>query len=90
MADARLIIVIRGTTKGFDMAKVLTDRDLDETELYPESERVIQWRLDWLRAGGYSNKNARLIAAAVHVDWRFANNLLESCGDEKLAMRILF
>lgn len=62
---------------------------LTETEIDSEDERVIEWRLQWLRHGGYSKKNAKLIASS-KIDWRFANQLLKRCPDEKLAMRILF
>jgi hypothetical protein len=69
------------------MAKVLTDHV--EIELGLEEQRVIEWRLQWLRHGGYSKKNAKLIAHS-RIDWRFATDLLNNCGDESLAMKILF
>jgi len=86
MADARVNIKIEGKV---NMPRVLTDIDLDEVEIGLEDQRVIEWHLQWLRHGGYSKKNAKLIASS-KIDWRFANQLLKRCSDEKLAMRILF
>jgi hypothetical protein len=43
-----------------------------------EVVQVREWRVQWLRAGGYTKKNAELIAKS-QVDWRYANSLLESC-----------
>lgn len=59
-----------------------------------ELDRVILWRLQWLRAAGWSRRNAQLIASDTKVDWRFANDLLKNCKekgyDEDFAMKLLF
>jgi hypothetical protein len=50
----------------------------EEVELDRESIRVVEWRLQWLRAGGFNKRNARLIAES-DIDWRYANELLKNC-----------
>ncbi len=66
------------------MTRVLTD------ELSPEAEKVVNWRYTWLCAAGYTKRNARIIATATEIDWRFASTLRKNCDDEGLCMRILF
>jgi hypothetical protein len=75
---------------GWKMTNVLTDTDLDEIELSSEAVKVIAWRLKWLRAAGYSKRNAQTIAEVPTIDWRFACNLLKNTNDQELAMKILF
>lgn len=57
-----------------------------------EVARVFEWRVQWLRAGGYSKKNAELIAKTP-LDWRYANEILEACKskgyDEKFVMDLI-
>jgi hypothetical protein len=57
-----------------------------------ESIRVHEWRVQWLRAGGYTKKNANIIAKS-HLDWRYANEVLKSCEakgfDEKFVMNLI-
>lgn len=64
----------------------------EEVELDRESIRVVEWRLQWLRAGGYNKRNARIIAESP-IDWRYANELLSNCKrkghDEKFVMDLL-
>lgn len=67
-----------------------------DTEMYglveidEEDQRVINFRYEWLRAAGYSHKNAEKIADDKDIDWHFACDLLKQCKDEKLAMRVLY
>ena len=57
-----------------------------------ESTKVYEWRMQWLRAGGYTKKNANIIAKS-HLDWRYANQILKSCEakgfDEKFVMNLI-
>lgn len=63
------------------------------TEIKDTAEKVYEWRLSWLRAGGFSLPNARRIADS-HIDWRYANKLLENCKakghTEEFVMELLF
>lgn len=52
-----------------------TTVDTKEVEL----ANVIAWRLEWLRAGGFNKRNARLIANQPTIDWRYANEVLTNC-----------
>lgn len=47
-----------------------------EVEQDLESLRVLEWRVAWLRAGGYTKRNANRIASTT-VDWRHANRVLK-------------
>jgi hypothetical protein len=57
-----------------------------------EYVRVQEWRVQWLRAGGYTKKNATLIAKS-NIDWRYANDVLlhakEKGYDEKFVMNLI-
>jgi len=67
---------------------VLTE-SYDDTVIDPEERRVIEWRMEWLRAAGYSKRNARVIAERTSIDWRFACDLLKNSDNQTLAMKIL-
>jgi predicted metal-binding transcription factor (methanogenesis marker protein 9) len=69
---------------------MLTDIDLDQQELSPEMQRIIDHRLRWLLDAGYKTRNAERIADALAVDWHFARDLLKNGCDERTAMKILF
>lgn len=71
------------------MARVLTDRDADETQMSEEWQRVVNHRLRWLLAAGYTTRNAEKIASATTIDWHFACELLKNGCDEKVAVKIL-
>ena len=57
--------------------------------LSPEALNVFNWRYDWLKSAGYSERNAVTLARNFQIDWRFANELLNKCGDQERAMDIL-
>jgi hypothetical protein len=71
------------------MAKVLTDRDADETQMSEEWQRVVDHRLRWLLAAGYNTHNAEKIAFKTTIDWHFACELLKNGCAEKTALEIL-
>jgi hypothetical protein len=60
----------------------------ERTEPQPDSE-VFDWRLEQLQRGGYPTSEAWLIAAATHVDLRFAVRLLDDGCPPETAARIL-
>lgn len=60
------------------MSVALTDRD-----------KVIDFKLEWLRVAGYSERNALKIARDETVDWHVAVNIRKRCQDEKLCMKVL-
>ena len=75
------------------MTDVLTDIDLDEIEgvrLAPEALKVVQWRNEWLRAAGYSRRNAKKIAYATEINWHIAYDIRKQCDNEELCMEVLF
>jgi len=63
------------------------------TELEPESVRVYEWRLEWLRAAGFTKRNAAKIANS-DIDWHYACDLLKNCEekgfDQAFVMDLLF
>lgn len=63
------------------------------TELDSEDTRVYEWRLEWLRAGGFTQVNAIKIANS-DIDWHYANDLLKNCEakgfDQAFVMGLLF
>lgn len=61
-----------------------------EVELENETTKVVKFRQEWLRAAGYSKRNAELIASDLDLDWHFAHDLRKKCSDEDLCMRILY
>ena len=44
-----------------------------------ELAHVIEWRIAWLRSGGYNKRNATIIANRPAIDWRYANEVLTNC-----------
>lgn len=72
------------------MTRVLTKKPEDDFEIAPERRKVIDFRLEWLRAAGYTKRNAELIASDLSIDWHFACDLRQRCVDESLCMRIIY
>ena len=64
----------------------VTDREV-------ELANVIAWRIEWLRAGGFNKRNAKLIANTPAIDWRYANQVLNNCKskgyDESFAVNLI-
>lgn len=63
------------------------------TELSSEAVKVYEWRLEWLRHGGFTKHNAIKIADS-DIDWRYAVDLLKNCEakgfDQAFVMGLLF
>lgn len=53
----------------------------EEVELDRESIKVMEWRAAWLRAGGYTKRNANILACG-SIDWRYANKVLHDCEEK--------
>ena len=64
----------------------------EEVELGRECVKVYEWRLQWLRAGGFNKRNAKLLAGS-DIDWHYANDLLKNCEakghDQNFVMDLL-
>jgi hypothetical protein len=64
----------------------------DAVPLSDEETRVIQWRRQWLLSGGFSKRNAELIATS-KVDFRWAIQTLQNGKDkgfdEDFMMRLI-
>lgn len=62
------------------------------TEIQDEAVKVYEWRYEWLRAGGFNKRNARILAESP-VPWRFAVDCLKHAKakgyDEKFVMDLL-
>jgi hypothetical protein len=58
-------------------------------EFSQETQRVLQWRYDWLLAAGYSHENANRLALRTDIDWRMASELLRKSENQEMALRIL-
>jgi len=75
------------------MAKTKEKEEEEFVQLSPESARVINWRQDWLRSGGFSRRNAELLATTTEIDYRYANRVLADCKrqgyDEDFAMKLI-
>jgi len=63
---------------------------MEVIELSEEAEKVIDWKKEWLRAAGYTKRNASLIASSSEIDYRLACDMLRQSKDQELCMRILF
>lgn len=65
--------------------------DIDRAAI--EAANVLEWRLSWLRHGGFNKRNARVLAENPRIDWRYANNLLANAKrkgyDETFVMNLL-
>jgi len=65
----------------------------EEIELDQEAIKVIEWRTDWLRAGGFTKRNARIIGEDTRIDWRYANEVRKNCVskgfDEDFVMKLI-
>ena len=65
----------------------------EDVEVEREVVRVYEWRFTWLVSGGFSKRNAALIASS-DLDWRYAVNLLRNCKDkghtQDFVMKLLF
>jgi lipocalin len=58
-----------------------------------ETEDVVEWRFQWLLAGGFTKRNSKLLANTPTVDWRYANKVLKACKakgyDEDFVMNLI-
>lgn len=53
----------------------------EEVETDRESIKVIEWRQGWLRDGGFTKRNAHILACG-NIDWRYANKVLHDCKEK--------
>jgi hypothetical protein len=53
----------------------------EEVETDREVIRVLEWRAGWLRAGGFTKRNANILASG-NIDWRYANKVLHDCEEK--------
>lgn len=53
----------------------------EEVETDREVIKVMEWRAGWLRAGGFTKRNANILACG-SIDWRYANKVLKDCLDK--------
>lgn len=57
-----------------------------------ESNRVVIWKMEWLTHGGFSKRNAELIATS-KVDYRYAIDVLNSAKqkgyDEDFVIKLI-
>lgn len=64
----------------------------EEVELDREVIRVHEWRAEWLRVGGFTKRNANILAGS-DIDWRYANQVLKACKakgfDEDFVMELI-
>lgn len=56
-----------------------SSEEYDEIELDPEAQKVINWRVEWLRHGGFTKRNATLLASREDCDYRYYNRVLADC-----------
>lgn len=63
-----------------------------EVERDREVVRVYEWRLQWLRHGGFNKRNANRLAGS-EVNYKYAIKVLNDCKDkgydEEFVMRLL-
>lgn len=54
---------------------------IEDVELDEEEIKVYDWRMEWLKAGGWSKRKAELLAGT-DIDYRTANDLLAKCVEK--------
>jgi lipocalin len=64
-----------------------------EVAVKDEVATVIEWRFQWLLAGGFTKRNSKLLANTPSIDWHFANRVLKECKekgyDEDFVMKLI-
>lgn len=75
------------------MAKTKETEQEELVELSPDAAKVINWRQEWFRAGGFSKRNAELLATTPTIDYRYANRVLADAVakgyDEDFVMKLI-
>lgn len=65
---------------------------VEEVEADREVVRVFEWRADVLRVGGFTKRDANILAGTA-IDWRYANQVLKHCKaqgyDDTFVMNLL-